>query len=518
MERATMENNLLTDADWQQLEAAGISRAMAKKQIGFLLKGTSPIKLNRPCTAGDGIVILPAAAEAGMVALHEEAARQGRFTKFVPASGAASRMFVDWQQALDRGGFIDAEDGSRFADRLPLFAFFPEIRAALSSRGETIEALLKEGNHCRILRFILTGDGLNYGCLPKALLKFHSYHDGLNRTALEEHLVESVLYTADAEDVCRLHFTVSEDHLPAISSFLDEICPLYERVFGATFRIGISRQSTSTNTLALDGEALYRNEGERLVLRPGGHGALLENLQSLGGDIVFIKNIDNVAPDWLKSATTWHKKVLSGYFLHLEQELLYHLGVLTTGDVTATHVRDALHFCRTKLLMVFPATLADWPLPQQQEAIISRLNRPLRVCGMVRNEGEPGGGPFWTDGAEGQSLQIVELHQIDGANEEQRAIWAAATHFNPVDVVCGLRDHRGRQFDLSHFADQKAVSLTHKIERGRKIKVLEHPGPWNGGMSHWNTVFIEVPITTFNPVKTIDDLLRLQHLPALDQG
>jgi len=509
-----MADDIITPADLKQLKKMGLSPDKVLTQIGLLKSGLPPLRLNRPATAGDGIVIVPPAAQAELVARHDAAAGHGRFMKFVPASGAASRMFIDWQSGLARGGFDGAAGEAKFADNLRKFAFFPDLEQVIARRGENIEALLHSGNIKQILHYILTPLGLNYGKTPKALIKFHAYHDnGRHRTALEEHLVEAALYAADADRKCRLHFTVSEEHLPMVSRFLAEITRGFEKQWGVTFEIGLSCQSCASNTVALEGEELYRDGAGHLILRPGGHGALLDNLQALDGDIIFIKNIDNVAPDRLKPVITLYKKVLGGYFIRLEEELFRHLQNLSGEEMALEQVREALLFCRQELHWDLPAAFAGLPLPQQRTLIIGKLNRPLRVCGMVRNEGEPGGGPFWIDAGEGQSLQIVEAQQIDGGCEQQKAVWSAATHFNPVDLVCGCRDYRTQKFDLAQFAEPQTATLTQKTEGTRKIKILEHPGLWNGAMARWNTVFVEVPIATFNPVKTIDDLLRPQHLP-----
>ena len=509
-----MADNIMTDADLQQLKKIGISPDQVRTQVALLKIGLPPLRLNRPATRGDGIVVIPEAEQAELVKLHDAAAGRGRFMKFVPASGAASRMFINWQSAMVRGGFGKTTGEAEFAGNLPRFAFFPELQEAVALRGENIETLLQDGNMAQILRYILTPQGLNYTKLPKALIKFHACDHGRHiRTALEEHLVEAALYTADNRKECRLHFTVSEEHLSVISRFLEEIRPGYEKQFGVTFHSGLSCQSGASNTVALEGQELYRDGAGRLILRPGGHGALLSNLQALDGDIVFIKNIDNVAPDRLKPVIILNKKILGGYFIRLEEAIFRHLRNLTGGDTVEEQVREALLFCRQKLLWDLPVAFTKSSLPQQREAIIQKLNRPLRVCGMVRNEGEPGGGPFWIDGEEGQSLQIVEAQQIDAGSKQQKAVWSAATHFNPVDLVCGLRDYQSRKFDLPHFSDPQTATLSQKMEGVRKITVLEHPGLWNGSMARWNTVFVEVPIATFNPVKTIADLLRPQHLP-----
>ncbi len=506
-----MDCDLLTEADLEQLEATGISPVKARAQVAFFKKGVKPLKLNRPCTRGDGIVVIPEKDLTKMVELHDEAARKGRCMKFVPASGAASRMFTHWHDTLANGAFHGTEFEKKFAGNLHKFAFFQELKEALSRQGQDVEILLKDGKLNQILHYILTPQGLNYGHLPKALLKFHTYKEG-SRTPIEEHLVEAAFIATNTQGECRIHFTVSVEHEKQIASFVGEIKPVHENRLGVKFRFDLSSQVQSSNTIALEGQKLYRDRSGRLILRPGGHGALLDNLNVIDGDIIFIKNIDNVTPDRLKPEGIFYKKILGGYFIGLEKETFRHLRRLSK-KVTEENIRKARLFCQKKLNVVFPGAFESLPPAEQCRRIINKLNRPLRVCGMVKNEGEPGGGPFWVDGKGGQSLQIVEHHQIDAGCAEQEAIWSASTHFNPVDLVCGTRDYQSRKFDLPRFTDSAAVTLSQKIEKGKRITVLEHPGLWNGAMALWNTVFVEVPITTFNPVKTIDDLLRPQHLP-----
>jgi hypothetical protein len=507
-----MERNLLMEEDLRQLDAAGIPPAKARTQIAFFKKGVKPLKLNRPCTRGDGIVIIPEKDMTKMVELHDDAARGGRCMKFVPASGAASRMFAHWHDALAKGSFRGTEFGKTFADNLHRFAFFPDLKESMASQGQNVEHLLKGGELNHILHYILSSRGLNYGHLPKALLKFHSCPEG-SRTALEEHLVEAAFFTTAANRECRIHFTVSDEHLKQTTSFLAKIREGYENRLGVTFRIELTTQSLSTSTVAMEGEKLYRDRSGRLILRPGGHGALLDNLNRIDGDIIFIKNIDNVAPDRLKPEILLYKKVLGGYFISLEKEIHRHVRRLSKGEIKEKDIHAASLFCRKKLHVFLPPSFDNLTPTQRRDLLVNRLNRPLRVCGMVKNEGEPGGGPFWIDKGGEQSLQIVEYQQIDVESDEQKAVWSASTHFNPVDLVCGVRDYQSQKFDLPLFADPKTVIISNKNEKGRPIRVLEHPGLWNGSMANWNTVFVEVPIGTFNPVKTIDDLLRQQHLP-----
>lgn len=506
-----MGGNLLTAADLEQLRKSGISEEKAQAQLDFFKRGVKPLKLDRPCTVGDGIIVIPEEELPIMTKLHDEAAARGRCMKFVPASGAASRMFADWHNRLAKGVSPCPDFERTLANNLSKFAFFQDLKEAMRSRGQDIETLRKKGDMQHILDFILSPRGLNYGRLPKALLGFHNCKEGC-RTAIEEHLVEAASYIADVRGKCRIHFTVSEEHRKQTEDFLAKITKTYENRLGIIFQIELSTQSTSSQTMAMAGEKLYRDSAGRLILRPGGHGALLENLNALqDGDIVFVKNIDNVTPDNAKAILSLYKKVLGGYFISLQEEIFRQLRNLAATTNTAQEVGAARLFCEKKLSAIFPLAFTDYPLTQQCRLLSECLHRPLRVCGMVKNEGEPGGGPFWVKEGTASSLQIVERHQIDTGDAEQKSLWAASTHFNPVDIVCGLRDYQGRQFDLSLFADQTAVSLAEKDEKGKHIKVLEYPGLWNGSMSRWNTVFVEVPNITFNPVKTIDDLLRPEH-------
>ncbi|HQQ79608.1 MAG TPA: DUF4301 family protein, partial [Thermoanaerobaculia bacterium] len=366
---------------------------------------------------------------AGLLALADEAARAGRLTKFVPASGAASRMFA----FLLAGGEETAER-KRFFESREAFAF-----------GSS-------------------GDLAALAARPKALVPFHTYADG-PRTPFEEHLHEAAGTVRDAAGLCRVHFTVSPEHRKAFEDRLAEVRPRVERATGARFSVSFSEQSPATDTIAggADGGP-FRTASGGLLFRPGGHGALLKNLGDVaraGGDVVLVKNVDNVVPDARRGPTLLWKRLLTGLLVKLERE--------------------------------------------------SRRDRPIRVCGVVRNEGEPGGGPFWVSGPRGETLQIVESAQVDLADPAQAAIWKTATHFNPVDLACSLRDALGQPFDLGPFVDESAVFIAEKTHEGMPLKALERPGLWNGAMAFWETVFVEVPKETFAPVKTVLDLLRPEH-------
>ena len=360
--------------------------------------------------------------------------------------------------------------------------------------------------------YILTSKGLNYAHLPKALLKFHTYPDR-NRTPLEEHLVESTLYLQDARHICRVHITVSEEHFADVETYISSIRNHYETEYNVKFEIALSVQLSSTNTIAVDREGKpFRDTAGNLVFRPGGHGALLKNLHAIEEEIIFLKNIDNIVPDRLKTETVKYKKILGGYLIKLQGKIFQYLRSLDSEEPNAKQYSEMADFCRKELSLTLPTGFDKFPDTRKKGLIFNVLNRPLRVCGMVKNEGEPGGGPFWVEGKDGsRSLQIVEEAQIDAKSEKQKAIWKSSTYFNPVDLVCGIRDYRGKKFDLGSYVDKKASIVSSKSYEGNTSKVLELPGLWNGSMAGWNTVFVEVPSSTFNPVKTVEDLLREEH-------
>jgi len=451
------------------------------------------------------------------LAAYEKARHTRRFMKFVPASGAASRMFREWYRCLDEGGFADEVEREVFAADLKKYAFFPDLRSVISATGRDIDALLANREEVAILRFILAEEGLNLGLLPKALLKFHAYPEG-GRTALEEHLVEAALYARDAGNVSRLHFTVSREHEGAVKALLSRVIRDYEVRLDTVFEVDISTQDPDTDTIAVDPENRpLRNEEGELIFRPGGHGSLLRNLNLLDEDVIFLKNIDNAVPDRLKTVTVLWKKLLAGYLIRLQEEIFAGVRLLAEGNGKGKELERVCDFAQEKVNIGIPPGFRDLSRSERRSLLFGWLNRPLRVCGMVKNKGEPGGGPFWIDNPDGKggvSLQIIEESQIDQGDPKQRAIWSSATHFNPVDIVCGVRDFRGRKFDLTTFVDPATAAITRKSEKGRELLALERPGLWNGSMAFWNSVFIEVPLVTFNPVKTVDDLLRPQHMPG----
>ena len=518
-------------ADLQQLEDLGIPVAEVRRQIGIFAQPPPCIELDRCCRLGDGIRVVEGADLKAGREHYEEAARRGRLLKFVPASGAASRMFhslLSMGNACDRVnrarverqatlGNQEARELLVFMDGFERFAFCDSLSGAMAADGLDAAALVAQGEFSQILEYLLMPCGLDYAALAKGLLLFHRYPAG-NRTALEEHLVEAAAYGRRADGVARLHLTVSSEHREAFSSLLERVRPVYEQRYDVRFEVDFSVQKRVTDTLAVDLENRpFRTADGRLLFRPGGHGALIENLNDLQGDIVFLQNVDNVQPDHLRGEVLEWKKVLTGHLVMIQQAVFKHLRTLSTKGALDQHaLEEARRFAAQELCVELPAELHAASSSEQQAFLGRKLDRPIRVCGIVPNTGEPGGGPFWVRGADGaQTLQIVEGAQVDPASREQQAMYASSTHFNPVVMVCGVRNWQDRCFDLRRFVDPQAVFISRKSKDGRELKALERPGLWNGAMADWNTIFVEVPNITFTPVKTVNDLLRPEHQPRI---
>ncbi len=521
-----MNPELFTDKDLVQISSRGISLEKVVAEIEIFKRGAPFLKLDRPCTVGDGIKRIAADEALSLVEFFTETAAARDLVKFVPASGAASRMFQVLLQATyaneriflpevaARAAAGDPEAGPLlvFMRGIKKFAFFSDLQAVMAAAGLDIEALIGEGEFKEIIDYLLTAKGLNYAGLPKGLLKFHKY-PGASRSAFAEHLVEAAAYARGRGGKSRLHFTVSPKHRPEFNQALAEIKDEYEKEYGVCFDIDFSEQEKATDTLAVDLENRpFRDADGRLLFRPGGHGALFDNLNRLEADIIFIKNIDNVVPDRFKAGTFFWKKVLCAYLFKVQRQIFTYLEKIERQPVAAELLNEILEFCRDELSVPPPTGFALRSDLAKADFLSKILNRPLRVCGMVKNEGEPGGGPFWVAGRDGSlSLQIVEGVQIDPRAPDQQEILRKATHFNPVDLVCGVRDRQGRGFDLKKYVDNAAVFIAQKSRDGREIKALELPGIWNGAMAYWNTIFVEVPLKTFNPVKSVNDLLRDEH-------
>ena len=509
-----MSESLFSEEDLNIFLAKGIETAEVLRQLEILREGALPLKLAKPARVGDGIAQIAPDKMNAYASLYNEVAEGGRVLKFVPASGAASRMFKNWY-LYKQGKSISDGLAVKFCHDIGNFAFYDDLKRIMALDGRDIRSYLHSKRCTDIIEYIIGTKGLNYGWLPKALIKFHIY-PGRSRTAMEEHLVEAAHYARDARNICRIHFTVSEEHESCFRKLLLEVKSYYEHLFGVSYEVGITKQLPSTETIAvgMDNKPVRDTDG-KIMFRPGGHGALLANVNALDADIIFIKNIDNVVPDRLKDITVLYKKILGGYLIRLRDEIFHNINLLLGGEVDDEVLSKIICFCQEKLFLSFPHEFSSYSASAKNDYIFSRLSRPIRVCGVVKNEGQPGGGPFWVQGEDGTcSLQIVEKDQVDINSEQQGDIWKSASHFNPVDLVCSFKNYQGEKFDLNVYANKGAVFISRKSYNGDEIKVLELPGLWNGSMALWNTVFVEVPIQTFNPVKSIEDLLRESHLPS----
>ena len=504
---------MLTSEDKKQLARKGITEEQLQTQLRQLREGFPFLRLRAAAAIGAGIMAPSDSEQQAYVEAWDQYKASGRhITKFVPASGAASRMFKAMFEFRDGDHDTPQTDFERtYFDRIHDFAFFPALDDACEVLyGCGADTLISNGRYRDVVSAMLDEDGLNYGQLPKGLLQFHTYPDAA-RTPLEEHLVEAALY-ATSNGRADVHFTVSTEHRELFSQLVERVQADYEERFGIKYNVSFSEQKPSTDTVAAtpEGEP-FRNDDGSLLFRPGGHGALIQNLGDLESDIVFIKNIDNVVPDSLKPATTLWKQVIAGVLVTLQRQAFAYLKRLDEGIPGRGELEEMCRFLHNDLCCEVPGIqeLSDEALCQTLRA---KLNRPMRVCGVVKNVGEPGGGPFLAFNPDGSvSPQILESSQIDKHNPAYMAMFTGGTHFNPVDLVCAIRDYKGNRFDLPAYVNPATGFISDKSKNGRELKALELPGLWNGAMSDWNTVFVEVPLETFNPVKTVNDLLRPQH-------
>jgi hypothetical protein len=498
---------MLTQQDLKQLAQKGISEQQIETQLGQFKTGFPFLKLEAAAAIGRGIVA-PAKDEGKkfVEAWQRYKAAGKRVVKFVPASGAASRMFKDVF------AFVDADYDKpttpfeeKYFDNIAKFAFYDELDAVCQkNEGKGIKALKAEGNYKAVAANMLKAEGLNYGQLPKGLLLFHNYPEG-PRTPMEEHLVEGALYAASNGEA-NVHFTVSHEHMELFKAKVAQKVDYFAQKFGIHYDITFSEQKPSTDTVAANPDGTpFRNSDGSLLFRPGGHGALIENLNEIDADVIFVKNIDNVVPDRLKTDTVIWKQIIAGVLVTLQQKAFEYLRILDEG-ATEAQLAEMAKFVREQL--------CTDPKGQKEDAdyLRRKLNRPMRVCGVVKNVGEPGGGPFLTYNQDGTvSLQILESSQIDKSNKEYMDMFTQGTHFNPVDLVCAVKDYKGQPFNLPDYVDVTTGFISQKSKSGKELQALELPGLWNGAMSNWSTVFVEVPLSTFNPVKTVNDLLRDQH-------
>ena len=504
---------MLSERDLMQIADKGISEKQIENQLNEFKTGFPFLRLEAAASVERGIVATTAESRDKYEKCWEQFKAAGnKVVKFVPASGAASRMFKDMF------AFVDAEYDKpttdfekKYFDNIEKFAFYDELNeACLKNEGKDIPTLLADGNFKAVASQMLRPEGLNYGQLPKGLLLFHKYAEG-PRTPMEEHLVEAALYAASNGEA-HIHFTVSHEHMPLFRQKVADKVDFYSKKYGVKYDISFSEQKPSTDTVAANPDNTpFRNADGSLLFRPGGHGALIENLNEIDADVIFIKNIDNVVPDRLKDETITYKQVIAGVLVSLQQKAFEYLRLLEAGTYNHDKLEEIIRFVQQD----FCCRKADIKELEDADLVIylrEKLNRPMRVCGVVKNVGEPGGGPFLTYNQDGTvSLQILESSQIDKNNAEYMEMFTKGTHFNPVDLVCAVKDYKGQPFNLPDFVDRTTGFISSKSKNGKELKALELPGLWNGAMSNWNTVFVEVPLGTFNPVKTVNDLLREQH-------
>ncbi|SFB67229.1 protein of unknown function [Flagellimonas taeanensis] len=507
----------LSPKDLEQLDSKGISNEKVIRQIKTFIEGIPFVQLKKAAVVGNGILRFSEKEQKELIQYFEDHRGTLDLLKFVPASGAASRMFKAMFNFLDAydpskeslSGYIDRtgdKDVKAFADQMAKFPFYDKImeriKGKAGSKDEEVYLFAKE---------MLAEEGLNYGFYPKGLLPFHSYASG-SATPFEEHLKEAALY-AKTDGKAHLHFTVSEQHDEMFKEEEAKVGPKISKSTDTQFEISYSNQKPSTDTIAVDMENRpFKNGDGSILFRPGGHGALIENLNDQDADIIFIKNIDNVVIDKNLEEVANSKKMLAGALKKVQDKAFAYAKLLDKENISVEKTDEIKTFLEKSLNVRMPNDYDELDMSEQQTVLKNSINRPIRICGMVKNEGEPGGGPFWVQDSQGNiSLQIIESAQIDLDNPEQANILNNSTHFNPVDLVCGVRNYKGEKYDLLNFVDEKQGFITGKTMEGKELKALELPGLWNGGMAFWNTIFVEVPLVTFNPVKTVNDLLKPTH-------
>ncbi len=498
---------MFTKNDLKQFSEKGITKEKVYEQINHFIKGFPYADIIAPATLEKGIVKLTSEETDKMISLYDEISKKEKIVKFVPASGAASRMFKNLFAVLNDKKEVkpdnDYNSAYNFFQNIEKFAFFEKLKNICDKHTDFHK------DYKKVLTCLLTKNGLNYGNLPKGLLTFHKYKN-FTRTPAEEHLAEGKEYAKSDEDVF-IHFTVSPEHQKLFEQHLDKAVYKFQQKH-LYFNYDFSVQKPSTDTIAVDMQNKpFRNEDGTILFRPGGHGALIENLNDIGADIIFVKNIDNVVPDKLRNDTITYKKALAGILVKTRNKIFDFICLLQK-DKSDTLLNEVKNYLEKELYITLDNSYETKSKSEKATYLISKLNRPIRVCGMVKNEGEPGGGPFFVKKESGSvSLQIVESAQIDMNNPEKAKIVKEATHFNPVDLVLSVKDYKGNKFDLTKFVDAETGFISQKSKDGKELKALELPGLWNGAMANWNTVFVEVPISTFNPVKTVNDLLRETH-------
>ena len=512
----------LLEADLKQIKSLGIRPEKIEEQVEVFKRGIPFVNLVAAATTDNGIERFSKEEKEQYINRYEEARENLDLLKFVPASGAATRMFKALFEFLN-GYDPESETVNAYVNRtnaqiirtffvgVEKFPFYKELMEEMEKRYPDYIKLPYDHQKYLFVKLLLSEDGYDYGSFPKGLLPFHRYKTRPS-TAFEEHLYEAALYSS-SKGKARLHFTISEEHLKRFEAEFKEIRKTVEEKTGVTFNISFSFQKPSTDTLAVtpDDDPFRLKSGE-LLFRPGGHGALIENLNDQDADIIFIKNIDNVVVYKFKHEMAAYKQMLAGKLLELREQVYAYSKLLDESMPDEATIEEIKQFLTDKLNVRIKPDVNKYREIYQIEYLKEKLDAPIRVCGMVQNEGEPGGGPFWIKNEDGDiSLQIIESAQIDDKNKFQLKILNDATHFNPVDIVCSVKNYKGEKYDLTKYVDPKQAFITHKTKEGKELKALELPGLWNGGMALWNTVFVEVPLITFNPAKTVVDLLKQPH-------
>lgn len=516
---------MFTEKDLQQIADKALTPDDIQAQIDNFKRGFPYIVLSAPATPDCGLNSYSSEEAISLAAYFDDNYKDYEILKFVPASGAASRMFkhlFEFRQTY-KGTVEDIEKYKsdqgfnsvfNFFSNIHKFAFYNQLKKLMSYDGLDLTELINNYDFIPVLDYFITEKGMNYAALPKGLLLFHNYSDE-PRLSVEEHLVEAANYSTNKTGISRMHLTVSSEHQHKFENIVDIKKGKFEQKYNVKFDINFSQQKSNTDIIAVtpNNKPFRDNEGN-LLFRSGGHGALIENLNDLNGEIVFIKNIDNIVPDRLRDQTYLYKKVIGGLLFSLQAKTFKYLELLDGGNLTDDDVEEVLHFAHNELNVFIPDAYNGYDYIDKIDFLFNKLNRPIRVCGMVKNEGEPGGGPFWViDKDDNRSLQIVESTQLGLNNEIQKDIVSKATHFNPVDLVCGVKNYKGENFNLKEFVDPNTGFISSKSHGSKSIKAQEMPGLWNGAMADWITIFVETPIITFNPVKIVNDLLRPQHQP-----
>ncbi|UNY99519.1 DUF4301 family protein [Zhouia spongiae] len=512
----------LSTSDKEQIKEYGVAIGKIEDQLQTFAEGIPFVNLISSATIGNGIKQLNDKKRELYIRKFEQSKNDLRLLKFVPASGAATRMFKELFKFLKEfdpydesvNAYINRTGSSMvstFFIGVEKFPFYEEVMKGVLGKHTGYSSLTDDLQKYYFVKEMLQDSGLNYGGYPKGLIPFHKY-ESENMTAFEEHLYEAALYAASKGEAY-LHFTISEDHAHKFDEEFERIEKKVEKDTGVSFSISFSYQKKSTDTIAVDlNNKPFREPGNTLLFRPAGHGALIENLNEQEGDIIFIKNIDNVVVARLREEIAKYKKMLAGLLLDIQERSYAFRRELDQPSIDNYRIEIIKEFIENELNVMVKADFDKYKEVYQVEYLKEKLDRPIRVCGMVKNEGEPGGGPFWIKDEDGNiSLQIIESAQIDISNSKQNSILKTSTHFNPVDLVCSTKNYKGEKYDLTGFTNPKQGFITEKTKDGKSLKALELPGLWNGAMANWNTIFVEVPLITFNPVKTVNDLLKPPH-------